>query len=189
MAHAVAEPRLVTADELLKMPENAGRHELIRGELRDMPPPGEEHSDVATELARHMGNHVRANRLGRVYGELGFRVSSDPDTVLIPDVSFVREERIAPGRRSQGYRIGTPDVAVEVVSPSDSIDAVEEKVFEFLLAGCSMVVVINPRRQTATVYRSFKNVVVLTRDEILEAGDLLPGWRIRLAELFDGTLP
>lgn len=188
MAQAVTEPRLITADELLRMPERGVRRELIRGEIKEMPPPGEEHSDIATELARHLGNHVRAHGLGRVYGELGFRLASDPDTVLIPDVSFVRAERIAPGKRNPGYRMGTPDLAVEVVSPGDSADEVEEKVFEWLGSGCGLVVVVNPRRQTATLYRSFKNVAVLNRNEFLDGGEVVPGWKLQLSELFDGTL-
>src|SRR3982751_278418 len=106
MTQTVTESRLVTADELLRMPDNGMRRELIRGELKEMPPPGEEHSDIATELARHLGNHVRAHRLGRVYGELGFRTAVDPDTVLVPDISFVRAERIDPGNRNPGYRAG-----------------------------------------------------------------------------------
>jgi Uma2 family endonuclease len=189
MAQALTERHLVTADELLRMPNLGVRRELIRGELREMAAPGEEHADVATELARSLGNHVRARDLGRVYSELGYRVSADPDTVLIPDVSFVRAERVPAGRRNPGYRLGVPDVAVEVVSPHDSLDEVEEKVFEWLTSGCAMVIVVNPRRQTATVYRSFKQVMVLNRDEVLDCGDLVPGWTLRLADLFDGTVP
>lgn len=188
MAQAVTATRPVTADELLGMPEGGMRRELIRGEVRAMPPPGEEHSDIATEFARHLGNHVRAQGLGRVYSELGFRLASDPDTVLIPDIAFVRAERITPGKRNPGYRLGTPDLAVEVVSPGDSADEVEEKVFEWLMSGCGMVVVLNPRRQTATVYRSFKDVVVLNRNEILDGAEMIPGWKLPLSQLFDGTL-
>jgi Uma2 family endonuclease len=184
MAHAVTETRVVTADDLLMMPDRGVRRELVRGEVREMAPPGEEHAEIATELIGHLRNHARAHSLGRVYGELGYRIASDPDTVLAPDVSFVRADRIGTGPRNRGFRSGAPDLAVEVVSPGDSVDEVEEKVFEWLMAGCRMVLVVNPRRRTATVYHSFKDVVVLGIDETLDGGDVVPGWTLPLRELF-----
>jgi Uma2 family endonuclease len=184
MAHAVTEESVVTADDLLMMPEMGTRRELVRGEVREMAPPGEEHSEIAAELARLLGNHVRPHALGRVYVELGFRIASDPDTVLAPDVSFVVAERIAAGPRNPGYRSGAPDLAVEILSPGDSFDEVEEKVFEWLAAGCRMVVVVNPRRRTATVYRSPSDFVRLTETDVLDGGDVVPGWTLPLRELF-----
>jgi Uma2 family endonuclease len=184
MAHAVTEARVVTADELLMMPHRGVRRELVRGEVREMAPPGEEHAESTTELVRLLGNHVRAHGLGKVYVELGFRLASDPDTVLIPDVSFVRADRIVAGPPNRGYRSGAPDLAVEVLSPNDSAEEVEEKVFLWLLAGCRMVVVANPRIRSATVYRSFKDVTVLSQDETLDGGDVVPGWTLPLRELF-----
>ena len=185
MAHAVTETRVVTADDLLMMPDLGVRRELVRGEVREMAPPGEEHSETHTELARLLGNHVRAHALGRVYVELGFRIASDPDTVLLPDVSFVRADRVAAGPRNPGYRSGAPDLVVEVLSPGDSFDEVEEKVFEWLAAGCRMVVLLNPRRRTATVYRSPGDFVRLTVADVLDGGDVVPGWKLPLRELFD----
>ncbi|MFL5542928.1 MAG: Uma2 family endonuclease [Longimicrobiaceae bacterium] len=184
MAHAATETRVVTADELLMMPDRGVRRELVRGEVREMPPPGEEHAEIATELARILGNHVRQHGLGRVYGELGFRIASDPDTVLAPDISFVRAERIAGGPRNRGYRPGAPDLAVEILSPNDSAEELEEKVLAWLLAGCRMVVVVKPRIRSATVYRSFKDVTVLSQDDSLDGGDVVPGWTLPLRELF-----
>jgi len=184
MAHAATEARVVTADELLMMPDRGVRRELVRGEVREMAPPGEEHADVATEFAWFLGNHVRGHGLGKVYVELGFRIASDPDTVLIPDVSFVCADRIAPGPPNRGYRSGAPDLAVEVLSPNDSAEEVEEKVLSWLLAGCRMVVVVNPRIRSATVYRSFKDVTVLRQNDSLDGGDVVPGWTLPLRELF-----
>ena len=77
-----------------------------------------------------------------------------------------------------------PDLAVEVVSPSDSYSAVEEKVFEWLDAGCRAVVVLDPRRQVATVYRSRQNISLLSPPDLLSAEDLVPGWSVPLAQLF-----
>jgi Uma2 family endonuclease len=185
MAQAVTEPGLVTADEFLRIPDGGMRHELIRGEIREMPPPGEEHCDIANELAWHLGSHVRAHALGRVYGDLGYRIASDPDTVLAPDVSFVRAERLTPGKRNKGYRAGAPDLAVEVVSPTDSLAAVEEKAWEWLAAGCRMVIVVNPRNRSVMVHQSYGEPVRLTEADVLDGGDVVPGWTLPVRKLFE----
>ncbi|HSU18076.1 Uma2 family endonuclease [Longimicrobium sp.] len=184
MAQAVTEAGLVTADELLRMPGDGVRRELIRGEIREMPPAGEEHSEIQGEFLRQLGNYVREHRLGKTYGELGCRLASDPDTVLAPDAAFIRAERLSRGRPNRGYRSGPPDLALEILSPSDSADALEEKVWEWLAAGCRMVVVVNPRRRTATVYRSFSEVTLLTENDEVDGGDVVPGWRMPVRELF-----
>ena len=185
MAHpAAAQSRLVTADELLQAPDDGLRRELVAGEVFVMAPAGEEHGTIAAEILIHLGQHVRERQLGRVYTEAGFKLASDPDTVLAPDVAFVRRERIEAAGVGQGYRLGAPDLAVEVVSPNDSPGAVETKALRWLAAGCRMVVVVNPRRRTATVYRSRSDIVVLTASEEVDGGDVVPGWRLRVGELF-----
>ena len=188
MAEAVTEANLVTADEFFRIPDRGMRHELIRGEVREMPLPGEEHSEIASELARHLGNHVRAHALGRVYGELGYRVESDPDTVLGPDVSFVRAERLTPGRRNKGFREGAPDLAVEVVSPTDRLVAVEEKAGKWLAAGCRMVLVVNPRNNTVIVHQPLAGPIRLGETDTIDGGDVVPGWKLPVRVLFEGTL-
>lgn len=182
---AEALPRHVSADELLRTSGDGLRRELRAGEVRVMAPAGEEHGAVAAEILVHLGHHVRAQGLGRVYtAETGFRISSSPDTVLAPDAAFVRRERIDAAGMGQGYRAGAPDLAVEVVSPYDSYGEVEEKVFDWLGAGCRMVVVVNPRKRTATVYRSRTDIVVLTEDDVLDGGEVVPGWRLPIRQIF-----
>lgn len=175
----------VTADELLAMPDDGLLRELVDGEVLVTPPPGEEHGAVAAEVLVSLGYHVRQHRLGQVYAaETGFRLSSAPDTVLAPDASFVRRERIEEVRIGKGYRAGAPDMVVEVVSPSDSYADVEAKVARWLDAGCRMVVVVNPARRAATVYRSRDDIVLLTENGVLDGGDVVPGWKLPLTELF-----
>lgn len=185
MAQAIIESRLITADELLRMPDDGLRRELIRGEVREMPPAGEEHCGIAAEFARRLGNFVHEHRLGRVFGELGCRIASDPDTVLAPDAAFIRADRLTPGKPNRGHRAGAPDLVLEVLSPGDSADQVEEKVWEWLAAGCRMVVVVNPRRRAGAVYRSFSDVVLLTENDVIDGGDVVPGWRMPLSVLFE----
>ena len=128
---------------------------------------------------------MREHRLGRVYtAETGFRLASNPDTVRAPDVAFVSQQRIGDVRPIRGYRAGPPDLAVEVISPSDTYTEVEDKVHDWLDAGTLMVIVVNPRRQTVTVYRSRTDIVILTKDEELDGQDVVPGWTLRIADVF-----
>jgi Uma2 family endonuclease len=181
---AAVQRQPVTADELLAMPDDGLRRELVDGEVLVTPPPGEEHAVVAAEILISLGNHVRSAGLGRVHTEGGFRISSTPDTVLAPDVAFVSSERIEQVPIRKGYRTGAPDLAVEVVSPSDSFSDVEAKVARWLAAGCRMVVVVNPARRAATVYRSLSEVRLLTENDALQGGDVVPGWTLPLRDLF-----
>ena len=184
MAQAVAENHLVTADELLHMPERGVRYELIRGELREMTPPGQEHAEIADDLHWHLSSHVRPNRLGRVFGELGFRIGSNPDTVRVPDLAFVRGERLAPGHGNKGYLDGAPDLAVEVRSPNDTFAAVDRKAREWIAAGCRMVIVVNPPRRTVHVYLPNADPEVLTTARVLDGGEVVPGWKLPIREIF-----
>jgi Uma2 family endonuclease len=149
-----------------------------------MSPAGHEHGRVAARLTSSLGLFVDEHDLGAVYAaETGFLLARNPDTVRAPDVAFVRADRLA-AVSAEGFFPGPPDLAVEVVSPSDSYSAVEEKVFEWLDAGCRAVVVLDPRRQVATVYRSRQNISLLSPPDLLSAEDLVPGWSVPLAQLF-----
>ncbi|HEX2092626.1 MAG TPA: Uma2 family endonuclease [Longimicrobiaceae bacterium] len=184
MAHT-AVPGVVTAEELLRMPRGRVRRELVRGVVREMTPAGYGHGKVAMRLGSRLDVHVEENDLGVVVAaETGFRIASSPDTVRAPDVAFVRRERAEEVGDDEGFWPGAPDLAVEVVSPNDSFGEVEEKVFDWLSAGCRMVVVVDPRKRTATVYRSRSDITVLAEDEELDGGDVVPGWRLPVRELF-----
>jgi Uma2 family endonuclease len=136
-------------------------------------------------LALLLGAHVKANRLGVVLNsDTGFTIDRDPDTVRAPDVSFVRQQRIGPGGIPIGYWSLAPDVVVEVISPSDTLADVEDKVHDWLAAGTSLVWVINPRRRTVTVYRSPNAATILTEGDRLDGQDVVPGFSCSISELF-----
>jgi Uma2 family endonuclease len=182
---ALASDPRVTADEFLEIPDDGLRRELVRGEVRIMSPAGRSHGKVALRLGSRLERYVDEHGLGEAYAaETGFRVFSDPDTVLAPDVSFVRRDRLEALGEAEGLIPGAPDLAVEVVSPRDKFSDVEEKVFDWLAAGCRMVVLVNPRRRTATVYRSTSALFLLTENDVLDGGDVVPGWTLPLRELF-----
>lgn len=176
---------LMTADDLLRMPDDNFRYELVRGELRKMAPSGHTHGRVAINFAWPLTQYVKTHDLGIVYAaETGFVISTNPDTVRAPDVAFVSRKRVDEVGDVGGYWPGAPDLAVEVLSPGDSYTEVEEKVFDWLAAGACMVVVVNPRHRTATVYRSRTDIVVLTERDTLDGGDVVPGWTMPIQEIF-----
>ncbi|CAN5604528.1 Uma2 family endonuclease [soil metagenome] len=175
----------ITAEDLLRMPDDGFRYELVRGELRKMAPAGHEHGGIVMNVSTPLDQHVRANDLGRVYAaETGFKLASNPDIVRAPDVAFVSRKRLEEAGDTEGYWPGAPDLAVEVISPGDSYTEVEEKVVDWLEAGTHMVAVVNPRKRLITVYRSLSEVAVLTAEDSLDGGDVVPGWRVPVASLF-----
>lgn len=177
--------KVVTAEELLAMQDDGSRRELVRGELRKMPPAGSEHGYVAMNIGSSLNVHVKANNLGRVYtAETGFRLASDPDTVRAPDAAFVSRERVEEIGRVAGYWPGAPDLAVEVVSPGDTHSQVVEKALGWLEAGCRMVLVADPERRTVTAYRSLDDIRILTGDGTVDGADVVPGWSLPVAEIF-----
>jgi Uma2 family endonuclease len=177
--------QLMTADELLRYPHNNQRLELVKGELRVMPPSGGEHGMLAANICGPVVSYVRTHRLGVVVGaETGFLLAQDPDTVRAPDLGFIRQERIPATGIPRGFWPGAPDLAVEVISPGDTYTEVQEKVEEWLAAGCRLVWVINPRRRTVTVYRSLTDIAILTQADVLDGYAVLPGFRCPVADIF-----
>lgn len=175
----------ITSEELLGRPEDGFRYELVKGELRRMPPAGSEHGYVAINIGTSLNSHVRTNELGRVYAaETGFKLASDPDTVRAPDAAFVSRERVEKAGRVAGFWPGAPDLAVEVVSPGDTHAQVVEKALSWLEAGCRMVLAADPDRRTVTVYRSLDDIRMFTESGVLDGADVVPGWKLPVAEIF-----
>jgi Uma2 family endonuclease len=177
--------QLVTAEELLRMPDDGYRYELVRGELRKKAPAGYLHGRVAINMTTPLDRHVRAHSLGVVCAaETGFKLASNPDVVRAPDVAFIRRERVEEVSDTEGYWPGAPDLAVEVISPNDTYADVQEKVFDWLEAGTRMVILVIPRKRAVTVYRSLTVMMMLTEHDTLDGGDVVPGWKIPVRELF-----
>jgi Uma2 family endonuclease len=175
----------VTADELLHMPDDGFRYELVRGELRRMTPAGSAHGRVAMSIGTAMNNHVKAHCLGTVYAaETGFRIGTDPDTVRAPDVAFVGRDRVEAVGEVEGFWPEASLLAVEVISPGDSYADVEEKVFDWLDAGTKLVIVVNPRQRSATVYKSPTDITALAEANVLDGGDVVPGFELPVREIF-----
>jgi Uma2 family endonuclease len=175
----------MTADDLLRLGSDHQRHELVRGALTTMTPAGSEHGVIAARLARLVDGFAAEHDLGIVFGaETGFHIASDPDTVRAPDLAFVAKARVPASGIPKGFWPGAPDLAVEVVSPSDTYAEVQEKVRDWLGAGARLVWVLDPRSRTVAVHSVTGAATILTDLETLDGGDLLPGWSCRVETLF-----
>ena len=179
----MATTHLLTAEGLLEMPDDGHRYELVRGELREMPPSGHIHARIAGRVSSRLGHYAEANRLGEVYvADPGFLLGLDH--VRAPDAAFITAERVTDTGDRPGFWPGAPDLAVEVISPRDTYSDVAEKALDWLDAGTRMVLVVDPRCQTVTVYRSSSNIVVLSKDDAIDGADVVPGWKLPVRESF-----
>jgi Uma2 family endonuclease len=176
----------ITADELFELPDDGKHYELVRGVLRVGEPPGAQHGSVGMTIGALLFNHVRLHGLGVVFtAETGFLLARDPDTVRAPDAAFVRSSRIPPGGPGPQYFEGAPDLAVEVIAPSDTLYEVEEKVAEYLEAGSRLVWVVSPKLRRVTVHEPGDRIRVLSESESLDGGEVVPGFRCEVREIFD----
>jgi Uma2 family endonuclease len=183
-----AEPVLVTADELLRLPEDGWRYELVEGRLVRMTPAGIRHGEIVLLLGGAVLDLVRKHDLGRVVGaEAGFRLSPPgaPDTVLAPDVAFVRAGRIEPAAPEwEKFPRLAPDLVVEIASPSQGHAVMQAKVERWLEAGVRLVWTVFPDARTVEVRRGGGPVSTVGPGEELEGEDVLPGFVYPVAELF-----
>lgn len=180
----VSPTTLITADDLLALPDNGEKYELVRGELRVMAPAGFEHGRVGLRFGARLLMFVEAHGLGVVVGpDTGFLLSKNPDVIRSPDVGFVTSARV-PTQPTQKFFPGAPDLAVEFLSPSDTAMEIEERLADYFSAGTQLVWVINPRTRTASVYRPNQPVLRLIANDALTAPDLLPGFECKVGDLF-----
>jgi Uma2 family endonuclease len=175
---------LMTADLLFEL-DLDGHHDLIRGELVSMAPAGARHGRIAAFVAYVLLRHLETNPVGMAYGaETGFILVRNPDTVLAPDAAFVRADRLPPDDEQDGFLPLAPDLAVEVLSPSERAGHLNAKVSEYLTAGVRLLWVIDPARQTVTIYSPVRPAHTLTVADTLDGGDVLPGFSLPVSELF-----
>jgi Uma2 family endonuclease len=184
-------PRHMTAAELFTLANDGLRYELVEGVLVRMTPPGGEHGVITFEIGAALGEFVKAHKLCQALtGEPGFLVSriGEPDTVLAPDVAFVRTERI-PARGTperQGYWRLAPDMVVEVASPSQRKNEMAAKALAWLAAGVQLVWVVWPEARQVDAWAHGVDRPARTHagDDTLDGGAVLPTFRLALAALF-----
>ena len=175
---------LMTADELARLASDGKRYRLIRGELQMMSPAGGRHGRIAQKLLRRLGNYVEDHGLGETFAaETGFLIETDPDTVRAPDASFVSMQKLGDWADHSGYLPLAPDLAAEVVSPTDSSSEVEAKAAAWLRAGVRLVLVVDPQTKSVRQYRTGKDIQVHDHGHI-DLGDVLPGFTLDVGDLF-----
>jgi Uma2 family endonuclease len=174
--------KLITAEELFDMGA-VGRCELVRGEVIRMSPSGLQHGVIAMTIGHALAAFVKAHPLGHVLAaETGFTIEREPDTVRAPDVSFISSKRYV---ATPKFYEGAPDLAVEVMSPSDRWSEVNEKIDGWLAAGCKSCWVVDPKSKTVTIYRiDEKAVTRLKSGDVIREAVLLPGFQLSVDEVF-----
>ena len=176
----------VTAEQLANMPADGQRRELVYGVIKMMSPAGGRHGQVAHRLGRLLGNFVEPAGLGSVFAaETGFILSRDPDTVRAPDVAFVSQDRIAAIDDLSGFVPLAPDLVAEIISPNDSYSDVEEKSLFWLNNGVKIVLIVDPGNRTVRLCRRDNQLEMFDHSSEFVIDDVLPGWRLTVAELFD----
>ena len=179
--------RLVTLAEYAALPEHP-RYELVKGKLVEQMTASAEHEEAIILIGMQVGGYVVPNRLGKVYGSnRGFvTVPGAPSTSRMADVSFVSNARLnRPELHGMLYN-GGPDLAIEVVSPSNSAAEIARKVAEYLAAGSKAVWVINLVRRTLTIHTPDAAPLTLTERDTVDGGDYLPGFACAVADLLPG---
>jgi Uma2 family endonuclease len=175
---------LLTAEDLLSRPDGDA-YELVDGRLVEHNM-GAKASIVAGKIYGRLDAHCTANDLGwAVPPETGFLCfPGRPRLVRKPDAAFIRRGRLPNEEVPDGYFSVAPDLAVEVVSPNDLFYEVHEKLFEYLGAGVREVWIIDPRSKVAWIHRPDGSARLIRGEQELEGGDVLPGFRCRVADLF-----
>jgi Uma2 family endonuclease len=172
----------MTLEEFSRLPEDGNKHELSEGELVIMPPVKSLHSLVALAVLEILQAYLKQHPLGRALPEAAYVLSRSPLTVRQPDISVLSNERIL-ATGEDDYFEGAPELAVEVISPSDTADDMGIKVEQYLRFGAKQVWVVYPKRKRVHVHRPDQAMAALDQTQTLEGGDLLPGFSVKVADL------
>ncbi len=178
--------RAITAEEFARMPAppDGSKLDLVRGELVTVCRPGFRHGLRQGRVGGILDQFGRANRHGRAVVETGIVTERGPDTVRGPDVSYWSAERLPLDQEPEGYPEMAPDLAVEVLSPSNRVAKIREKMAEYFQRGVRMVWIVDPEDRTVAVYRSLDEGRILHETATLVGEDVLPGFSCGVSELF-----
>ena len=175
--------RLYTAQDLADMPDDGKIYELHNGVLIEVAGSNLRQSQLAAWLIYLLFNFIEQHGLGgAVTGADGTAQLNDYNT-RIPDVGYISAERLKTQDKN-GYIQGAPDLAIEVVSPSNSNLEMQQRAGEYLSAKARLVWIVNPMTRTIDVYRPGGTRTVFSGDDVLDGSDVLPGLGLSLREVF-----
>ena len=177
----------LTAGDLLRLYSEGVRGELIRGELCEAMPTGDEHGRIVLNLVVEMKNFVKRWRLGTLTAsDSGVCLERDPDPVRAPDIAFFLAERLRSRARVTGYSEEVvPDLVVEVASPGDSPREINDRALISLGFGVRYALVVRPETRDVDVHRPGHPVLTLGENDSLDGIDVLPGFACALRNVFD----
>jgi Uma2 family endonuclease len=177
--------RLVTAEELERFPSDDRRYELVEGRLVCMSPVYFDHGRTVARLVARLYAFLEEHPFGDIVTDVGFKLASNPDTVRGPDIAFLKKDRV-PSRGGRGFFKGPPDLVIEVLSPEDRPGEMRVKIEGYLTRGVSLVVVIDPDRESATIHRPGAAAVALGPEAaVLDLSDVIPGFRCHQRDIFE----
>ena len=182
--------RLYTVDdvwELAHQPDNVNHYELIEGELFEMPPPGYEHGRLAVEISHYIWSFVKERDLGKVTVETGYHPPDSRHTLLSPDVAFLSKAK-APHPSWGKYIPVMPDLAIEILSPTDTLRKARRKAALYLRHGTQLVWIVLPAEKGVDVCRAADgprlNIEFVGQESSLSGEQVLPGFELKLELLF-----
>jgi Uma2 family endonuclease len=182
---------LMNSDELFALrPSKKVDRWLFRGELREskVTKRNPSHSGAVMALGRLLGNWAVADPAtrGKVHGaEAYFRIRKDPDTNVGIDVALASPQQVAATTKKASFIDGPPVLAVEVLSPYDKQKDIDEAIEEYLDCGVKVVWIVNPYAETVAVYRPDKKPELFNADQDLSGEPHLPGFKVRVATIFE----
>ena len=181
---SIVNSRLITGEELLKM-KDIELCELVAGRLVPMSPTGGEHGFIELQIAYHLKNFVSTNKIGWVLtGEVGIYTRRNPDSVRGADVVFISKKRL-PQKPQKGFLQVAPELVVEILSPPEPLQEIQQKIKEYLDIGVKWIWIVHPNQRTITIYQPANKRQTFTEMESVIGEDILTGLEIEISALFE----
>lgn len=175
--------KISITDEIEEEMLNSSRYEMVYGELRERTMPNPQHGRIQAKIASRLDTYAEQTELGVVYTETNFEFAKN--LTRVPDIAFISFENFPKEGEEKGSRWHIPpDLAVEVISPSDIYEEVFEKIGEYFAFGVKQVWIVSPESKTLTVYQSLKKITIFTKEDELICEEVLPNFRLQLSEIF-----
>jgi Uma2 family endonuclease len=175
---------LITIEEFERLPEDEWRTELVRGRVVREPLNTLQQGSMACHVGVLVANYVERHELGELFNATGWVLSEDPPTVRAPHIAFLSKDRLPPPEESAGFGRMAPDLAIVILSPTDTETEITDKTLDYLDAGTRLLWVVEPSRRSVLEYRSHTQIRLLEEDDALNGYDVLPGFSLRVTDLF-----